>query len=516
MPDIVLTTLNAKFIHTSFGLRYLLANLGSLQSQSCLVEFDINQRPLDIAEVLLARQPRIIGFGVYIWNVSETTEVVAALKRLRPDLLIVLGGPEVSYETKEQAIVEMADYVVTGEADLKFAELCRLLLDGEKPPEKIVEAPLPEFSQLVLPYELYTDADIAHRVIYLEASRGCPFTCEFCLSSLDIPVRQVPLPRMLPVLQRLLDRGVSQFKFVDRTFNLNLATSRALLQFCLERHRPGLFFHFEMIPDRLPEGLRELIAQFPPGALQFEVGIQSFDDKVCELISRRQDIRRLEGNFKFLRNQTGVHVHADLIVGLPGESLESLAAGFDRLVALGPQEIQVGLLKRLRGTPIVRHDTEWQMVYNPNPPYEILQNKLIDFATMQRLRRFSRYWDLVANSGNFVETVRMIWVTPGTGASASAFASFLKFSDWLHERAGRSDGIALARLAEFLYRFLVDEIRHEEKRVAESLWLDWERAGRRDPPEFLRGVIQMPESSAALKRPELPKRQSRHLGMGKG
>jgi radical SAM superfamily enzyme YgiQ (UPF0313 family) len=516
MPDIVLTTLNAKFIHTSFGLRYLLANLGSLQSQACLVEFDINQRPLDIAEVLLARQPRIIGFGVYIWNVSETTEVVAALKRLRPDVLIVLGGPEVSYETKEQIVAGLSDYVVTGEADLKFAELCRQLLAGEKPPEKIVASPLPEFSQLSLPYELYTEADIAHRVIYVEASRGCPFTCEFCLSSLEIPVRQVPLPRILPALQQLMDRGVRQFKFVDRTFNLNLATSRALLQFCLERYRPGLFFHFEMIPDRLPEGLRELIAQFPPGALQFEVGIQSFNDEVCELISRRQDLRRLEDNFRFLRSQTGVHVHADLIVGLPGETLESLGAGFDRLVALGPQEIQVGLLKRLRGTPIVRHDAEWQMVYNPNPPYEILQNKRIDFATMQRLRRFSRYWDLVANSGNFVETVRMLWGAPAGGESPSAFASFLNFSDWVHERVGRSDGIALARLAEYLYRFLVDEMRHSEKEVAESLWRDWQRAGRRDPPEFLRGVVEKVEATAPGKRSKLPKRQARHVRMGQG
>jgi radical SAM superfamily enzyme YgiQ (UPF0313 family) len=515
MPDIVLTTLNAKFIHTSFGLRYLQANMGDLQTRSCLVEFDINQRPLDIAEVILAREPRLVGFGVYIWNVSETTEVVAALRRIRPDLCIVLGGPEVSYETEPQPIVQLADYVLTGEADLGFAALCRRWLAGDKPGEKIIPCPLPEFPQLSLPYEFYTDADIAHRVLYVEASRGCPFTCEFCLSSLDIPVRQVPMDRMLPTLQRLLDRGVTQFKFVDRTFNLNLNTSRALLQFFLDRHRPGLFFHFEMIPDRLPEGLRSIIAQFPPGALQFEVGIQSFNEHVCELISRRQDCRRLEDNFRFLRSQTGVHVHADLIVGLPGESLDSFAAGFDRLIALGPQEIQVGLLKRLRGTPIVRHDAEWQMVYNPNPPYEILRNKLIDFPTMQRLRRFSRYWDLVANSGNFVGSVTRLWTAPHESnrpGSFSPFASFLRFSDWLHERVGRADGIALARLAEFLFRFLVDELGWEAGPVAETMGQDWERAGRRDPPEFLRAFLPAVEKKPSLRGgPKLPKRQARRV-----
>ena len=145
-----------------------------------------------------------------------------------------------------------------------------------------------------------------------------------------------------------------------------------------------------MIPDRLPGPLRELIARFPAGALQFEVGIQSFNDEVCALISRRQDVGKLEDNFQYLRAHTGVHLHADLIVGLPGETLESFALGFDRLVRLGPQEIQVGILKRLRGTPIIRHDAEWGMIYNAHPPYEILQNKLLDFATMQRLRRFGK------------------------------------------------------------------------------------------------------------------------------
>jgi radical SAM superfamily enzyme YgiQ (UPF0313 family) len=227
VPEIVLTTLNAKYIHAAFGLRYLMANLGDLKSSACIVEFDINQRPLDIAEILLTRNPRIIGFGVYIWNVAQTTEVIAAIKRIRPETIILLGGPEVSYETERQRIVELADHVITGEADLKFAEVCKILLSGQlsRPSAKIVPAELPELSNVALPYDLYDDKDIAHRIIYVEASRGCPFTCEFCLSSLDIPVRQVPLPAFLAALQKLLDRGVKQFKFVDRTFNLNIANS---------------------------------------------------------------------------------------------------------------------------------------------------------------------------------------------------------------------------------------------------------------------------------------------------
>ena len=506
VPDIVLTTLNAKYIHAAFGLRYLLANLGVLQARACLVEFDINQRPLDIAEVLLARAPRILGFGIYIWNVAETTEVIAAIQRLRPEITIILGGPEVSYETEGQPIVELADYVITGEADLEFAALCRRLLSGERPVQKVIMAPLPELSQLALPYDLYTDADIAHRVVYIEASRGCPFTCEFCLSSLDIPVRQVPLDRMLAALEELIRRGVRQFKFVDRTFNLNLNVSRALLLFFLERHEPGRFYHFEMIPDRLPEALRGIIAQFPPGALQFEVGIQSFNDEVCQLISRRQDVAKLEDNFGFLRRQTGVHIHADLIVGLPGETLESFGAGFDRLLRLGPQEIQVGILKRLRGTPIIRHDDEWQMRYHAHPPYEILENRLIDFAKMQRLRRFARYWDLVGNSGNFIETAPLLWV-----GDASPFVALLRFSDWLFEKTHRTDSIALARLAEFLFIHLTTVTGVDRAIVAAALARDWERCGRRDPPECVREFLPANVLRVTKPRSELPRRQARHL-----
>jgi len=507
MPDIVLSTLNAKYIHAAFGLRYLLANLGELQPRACLVEFDINQRPLDIAEVLLAREPRIIGLGVYIWNVAETTELVAALKRLRPETIIILGGPEVSYETESQEIVRLADHVITGEADMKFAEVCRELLREDRPPlPKIIPAPLPELTRLRLPYDLYSDEDLAHRVLYVEASRGCPFTCEFCLSSLDVPVRAVELPAFLDALDHLLARGAKQFKFVDRTFNLNLNTSRAILEFLLARFEPGMFFHFEMVPDRLPEGLRELVKQFPPGALQFEVGIQTFNKDVAGLISRRQNYDRLADNLRFLRTETGVHVHADLIAGLPGESLESFGAGFDRLIGLGPQEIQVGILKRLRGTPIVRHDREWAMIYAAPPPYEILATRLIPFADLQRLRRFARYWDLVGNSGNFIETTPLLWRNSG-----SPFAGFMKWSDWLFARTGRTHGVALVRLMELLLEFLTTEAGIAPMDAKTTLLGDYRRGGHGDTPGFLDGAARKPPVDSTQPQTTGVQRQQRHL-----
>lgn len=506
MPDIVLSTLNAKYIHAAFGLRYLLANLGDLQARACLAEFDINQRPLDIAEVLLARDPRIIGLGVYIWNVAETTELVATLKRLRPDVIIILGGPEVSHETESQEIVRLADHVITGEADLKFAEVCRELLCGGRLESKLIPAPLPELTRLRLPYDFYTDEDLAHRVLYVEASRGCPFTCEFCLSSLDVPVRAVDLEAFLAALDRLLGRGAKQFKFVDRTFNLNLHTSRAILEFLLKRFEPGMFFHFEMVPDRLPEGLRELVKQFPPGALQFEVGIQTFSAEVAGLISRRQNYERLADNLRFLATETGVHIHADLIAGLPGESLESFGAGLDRLIALGPQEIQVGILKRLRGTPIVRHDDEWGMTYAAHPPYEVLQTRLIPFADMQRLRRFARYWDLVGNSGNFVETTPLLWREGG-----SPFAGFLQWSDWLFARTGRTHGVALVRLMELLLEFLTGEAGVEPADARRALLNDYRRGGHADTPGFLAERIPVHSGGPPDAITNVPKRQRRHL-----
>ena len=505
MTQIVLATLNARYTHSSFGLRYLLANMGELQAETTMLEFVINDITVDVLAAILEQDPKIVGLGVYIWNVEPLTRLVADLKRVRPDIIIVLGGPEVSYEAEGQPIVELADYVISGEADCSFRELCTKLLRGEACESKMIQAAVPTFDQLQLPYQLYSDTDVANRVIYVEVSRGCPFTCEFCLSSLDIPVRLANVDQFLSAMQGLLDRGAKQFKFVDRTFNLNIRISRQILQFFLDRLVPGLFLHFEMIPDRLPEDLRELIAKFPAGSLQFEIGIQTFNDEVGNLISRKQNNDKLADNFRYLREHTGVHIHADLIIGLPGESLESFAAGFDRLYELRPQEIQVGILKRLRGTPITRHDDTWMMKYSPHPPYEILSNRLLTFDDIHRLRRFARYWDLVGNSGNFVSSLNLI-----IAHDRSAFEQFSDLCDWLHAKHAARYGIALAELFASIFAYLTARYSaNKQQMIAETTWEDYTRGGRRDRPAFLKPfdlVSPQQKASAAL-----PQRQARHV-----
>lgn len=479
MADIVLSTFNARYSHTAFGLRYLMANLGDLRPRARMLEFDIKTPVHRAANTILAERPRIVGLGVYIWNALESLELVRILRAEDPGLRIVLGGPEVSHEIEKQELCALADHIVTDEGDLVFPALCRDLLAGCPPAERVIRGGFVDVRKLVLPYSLYTDEDIRHRVVYVEASRGCPFTCEFCLSSLDVPVRRFPLETLLPAFEDLLARGVRHFKFVDRTFNLSIKYSLELLAFFLDRYEPGLYLHFEMIPDRLPEDLRDILTCFPPGSLQFEVGIQTFNEEVAARIRRRQNYAKTEENLRWLRAHTGAHLHADLIAGLPGESWDSFARGFDRLLALEPHEIQVNILKRLRGTPIVRHDEEFAMRYNPAPPYDLLSNRDLTAEQVASLRRFGRFWDLFVNRGNFVETAPKIW-----RGQPSAFEAFHDFSEWLHTRWGRDHSIPLDEAAEALFDWLV---RHGEEpaSLAQAIWRDLCRAAPRNRPRFL-------------------------------
>ena len=479
-----------------------------LQSRTRLLEFTLEQRPEDIVESLLHDELRIVGFGVYIWNVTQTLDVMRLIKVIRPDITLVIGGPEVSYEIDEQQITKLADFVIMGAADKSFAELCHELIAGEQPAKLVSSLPF-DLNTLQSPYTMYTDEDVAQRIIYVEASRGCPFKCEFCLSSLDKTATAFELDAFLEQMQQLIDRGARQFKFVDRTFNLKADTSRRILEFFLTHIDKNLFLHFELIPDRLPDVLLSLLPQFPPNSLQFEIGIQSFNPEVQKRISRKQQHERTCHNLRWLRENTTAHIHADLIFGLPGETLESFGEGFDLLYSLGPQEIQVGILKRLRGTPIARHTQQYDMRYMDAPPYRILAHKDADFATVQRMVRFARYWDLIGNSGRFPETLPML-------LAERPFDHFMSLSNWLFSTTTQTHRIALPKLFDLLCRHLVEVRSLPVAAVHETLLADYKHNKLKGVPGFARAAnlsntVETASTQVAAPSRSAAARQQRHV-----
>ena len=514
-PAIILCTLNAKYIHASLGLRYLLANMArhggeDLRAQTVLHEFTIARPVQEIADALLAElgepvagAPQIIGFGVYIWNTGPSTELVRLLKTLRPSLKIILGGPEVSYEWENQEIVRLADHLITGWGDVSFPKLCRALLHGPQPLMKVIPGEQAGLEDINLPYAEYSADDVAHRLLYVEASRGCPFKCEFCLSALDKTTWAFDLTQFLAALEGLYQRGARNFKFVDRTFNLKIDSSLQILAFFLERLTPDLFLHFEVIPDHLPDRLKEMITRFPPGVLQFEIGIQTFNPEVQQRISRRQDNDKSCANVDWLVNHSHAHLHADLIFGLPGETLESFGDGFDRLYALGADEIQLGVLKRLRGTPIARHSEKYGMIYDAQAPYTVQQTVAVDAATMQGFTRLARYWDLLANSGRFKQSLPLLLAGP------SPFAAFLAFSDWLWQSTGKTSGLTPEILVDQLFVYLT-EIGLESENVRQTLLADYQASGARANPACLQGLLQRRDKPTAANASGLVQRQARH------
>jgi len=440
---IVLTTLNAKFFHTSFGLRYLYANLKELKECCEIKEFIIQTRAIDIVEQLLSSKPSIVGFGVYIWNIVETTNVVNLLKVIAPEIKIVLGGPEVSYETQEQAIVNCADYVLTGAADLSFYQLCKDIINETPPDKKILNSKPVALTDIALPYEYYTDEDLKHRLLYVEASRGCPFKCEFCLSSLDKSSVPFELDSFLEQMKILHQRGARNFKFIDRTFNLNIKTTIQIMQFFLDRMSDDLYLHFEVVPDHLPRKLKELLTQFPEGSLQFEVGIQTFNVEVQANINRKQNNAKSKDNLMWLRDNTNAHIHADLIFGLPGETFDTFRDSFNELYHCRPHEIQLGILKRLKGSPIIRHTEKFDLRFNPLPPFNILSTDRVSFATMQRINRFARYWDMIGNSGRFKYSLPHM-------LSDKPFDDFMAITEWIFNKTGQIHKINLKKLYELM------------------------------------------------------------------
>jgi len=478
LSNIILTTLNGRYSHSSLALRYLYANLHELQDTATIQEYVINENMQDIAEKILKQKPTIIGVGVYIWNVSDVSELIHYIKKVSPKTVIILGGPEVSY-TPFRVNLDDADYIIQGEGEIQFYTLCKNILEKKDIQQKIFPPELLDVTTIELPYKYYNNHDIQNRHIYVEASRGCPYNCEFCLSSIDKKVRDFNVDELLKEFEILWEKGARGFKFIDRTFNLNIDVATRLLDFFLEKKEP-FTTHFEVIPDNFPLPLREKIKLFPKHSLQLEVGIQTLKKDIAKNIKRNLNIPKIKENLEFLEKETNAHIHLDLIIGLPGERVESFGENLDYLCSMSKAEIQVGVLKKLSGTTLNRHDEIYGMVYSDIPPYDILANDLISFETMQELKRFARFWDIVYNSGNFIKTFELLV------ANKSVFQTFYAFSNWLYLQTFSTWQISLDRVAKFLFDFIVKIQGEEKQKVAHILVEDILKVNGRKLPKFLR------------------------------
>ena len=473
---ILLAAINAKWIHPSLSLRLLKANLGPLENSCAIMEFALRQPLREKIEPILAARPRILGLSVSIWNHTATLELLRELRKEwegrsgNPRPVVVLGGPEVSYLPPDAEIFNYADYCIMGsEGEAAFRELCGQILSetGENGANRKVFSqkgqnfsPITfinrEFQQVDVSaiksgYHLYTDEDVRKKLLYVESSRGCPFGCEFCLSAHSPTVREFPLEPFLAEMDDLLRRGARTFKFLDRTFNLNIERARRIMDFFLskmaERQEPFVV-HFEMVPSRFPPELMETLARFPAGTLRLEIGIQTLNPEVSARIGRPSNPAQELAALRRLREETNAIIHADLIAGLPGEDIVSFARGFDLLwaaisppLAVAPPdgdsgtearprtEIQLGILKLLPGAPIARHTAAFGMRYNPAPPYELLESAALPARDLDRLKNFARFWELIVNRG-------LVHID-----NSPVFDRFMSLSDSLFARFGRSWGI---------------------------------------------------------------------------
>ena len=456
MKDILLVTINAKWIHPSLALRLLKANLGDLENNCEIIEFALRQPLSEKIEPILAASPRILGLSVSIWNHLATLELLKKLQEAWASVqkpAVVLGGPEVSYLPRESEIFQYADYYIRGEGETAFRELCGKILNKD---DVFInnEFHTVNVTEIKSGYRLYTDEDAGRKLVYVEAGRGCPFGCEFCLSAAGADsMREFPLEPFLSEMEDLLHRGAKTFKFLDRSFNLNIERCKKIMEFFLcnineqiKQNKKPLVVHFEMVPSRFPPELINILARFPPDTLRLEIGIQTLNPEVSARIGRPSNPEHELKTLKLLVEKTNAIIHADLIAGLPGEGIESFGKGFDALwdaLAGGNRiEIQLGILKLLPGAPITRHIEAFGMRFNPLPPYELIKTSDIPAYSLDRIKNFARFWELIVNRG-------LLDIGP-----SPVFDRFLMLSDSLLARFGRNWGIAKDDL--------LDTIRNEE------------------------------------------------------
>ncbi|WP_415330950.1 B12-binding domain-containing radical SAM protein [Clostridium perfringens] len=413
---ILLTAINSKYIHSNLAVRYLKAFTKDLDFQGDIKEFSINDRVENILEGIIEEKPDVVAFSCYIWNMEFVNRLAELIKLVDPNIEILYGGPEVSYEGKEFLENHPGEYVIVGEGEKTFREFV-LYKFGEgkiedikglnyKRDGKVFENPKrPEMdmNELVFPYTY--EEDINNKIVYYEASRGCPFKCKYCLSSVMHGVRFLDVERVKKELKYFMERGLKLVKFVDRTFNCNREYTVELLKYLSEQDTETRF-HFEVAADLLTEEQIEILNNAPKGRFQLEVGVQTTNNEVLHNINRYITYENIKEKVLKVASGKNVMQHLDLIAGLPGEDLESFKKSFNDVHAIRPDEIQLGFLKLLKGSSMREEAEKWGIVYSPYAPYEIIRSKDISYEELLLLKKVEAMVDKYYNSCKFNNIIK--------------------------------------------------------------------------------------------------------------
>jgi radical SAM superfamily enzyme YgiQ (UPF0313 family) len=482
VSKIVLSCINAKYVHSSFALKCLKANLKEFERETSIEDLVLKTPIAEAAGTILKHKPSLVGLGLYIWNHQKTIELADKLKKRDPHLVLVAGGPQLQKETVQNKDMEIFDHIILGEGEEEFYQLCLQRFEGSVPARILRASPM-NLDTLKSPYGYYTESELKEKLCYVESSRGCPYGCEFCLSCLDTKMRYFDAETFLESFDRLILNGARRIKFLDRTFNTSTVRALPIVELALNRLKKGYQFsvHFEVVPKTIDKDLMQLLGQFPKGSLQLEIGLQSLDPEVLTRIGRNHDVVESLAVVKDLRQNTQATLHTDLIAGLPGEGIESFAEGFDRLLEIQPHEIQVGILKCLPGTPILRHKKEFGLEFASHPPYDVQSTANLSETEIKDLQLFASFWEIFYNRSQFVETLQL------TPHNASVFWGFMRFSKWANKKVGRSYGIYYHDQISLLHEYLSQQT--DSGALARALQKDYLRWEHRPIPREIKGLF---------------------------
>lgn len=479
MKKVILAALNAKYIHSNLALRYLSRFQNNNQKHHVeTMEFTINQRLDFIAEELFRKQPDVVLFSCYIWNVEMLRQLCPILKKIMPDCVIGFGGPEVSYESETFLRENPAvDFVMRGEGELVFTKYLEHLDAGNPATLGEIESltyrqngeifSTPQMHPMdlaLLPFPYEDDfSDVQNQIIYYESSRGCPYHCGYCLSSVENGVRFVPLDKVLPDLQKFLDKNVPQVKFIDRTFNCKKSHAMAIWKYLHEHDNGVTNFHFEITADLIDQETIDFLKTVRKGLFQFEIGVQSTNPQTIRAINRNVDFAALLEIVQQIKDGGNIHQHLDLIAGLPYEDYDSFGRSFNDVYALHPEQLQLGFLKVLKGSMLHQKQKEFEIVYHDTAPYEVLTTHELPYADTLRLKYVEEMVETYYNSGRFLHT--LAYLVPLYESPFAFFEALSQF--WVGENYHYL-GLSKMGLFDVLWRFV------EQNPKVDKRKLQWE------------------------------------------